>query len=337
MAVKPMRLSLVCPAFQEEDVLPLFHEELTRVADALDDYEIEILYVDDGSSDGTLACLHELSLRDERVRYLSFTRNFGKEAALLAGLEHCHGDLVITLDTDLQHPPALIPRLLAEAARGYHVVMAVREEYRPPSLIKRVMTRVFYRCLKNVSEVPIAASGSDYLLLDRHALAMILKVREKHRFLKGLIYWLGYPLGEVRFRPAERPAGATKFNFARLAALGTDCLFSFSKKPLRGATYLGLGSVAAALALSLWFVVQGFRGETLSWGLAYLLVSTHFLAGCVLGAIGLLGEYLGRVFEQVKDRPLYVLKEESRDHLDMTLQAPAAAPRRTASLMGRVG
>lgn len=313
MANERTRLSVVCPAYQEEDVLPLFHEELSSLADSLEaDYQVEIIYVDDGSRDGTLSYLQNLAARDDRVRYLSFTRNFGKEAALLAGLEYCRGDLVVTMDADLQHPPAIIPRMLAKAREGYHVVMGLREEYHPPGLIKRVFTRIFYRFLKCCSEVPIEADGSDFLLLDRQAVRMVLKVREKHRFLKGLVYWLGYPRGQVSFRPAQRPAGATKFNFARLATLATDCLFSFSKKPLKGAMYLGLGTLTLGVIFSVCALVQGIvQPEGFSWAWTYAIVSTHVLGGSILCSLGLLGEYIGRIFEQVKERPLYVLKEAS--------------------------
>jgi dolichol-phosphate mannosyltransferase len=307
-------VSIVCPAFHEQEVLPHFHAELTRVLGTLESqYHFEILYIDDGSRDKTLEAMKAIAVGDARVRVLSLARNFGKEAALQAGLEHADGEFIITMDTDLQHPPELIPQLLAKAKDPVDLVITVREEYQKPGWFNQLGTKAFYRVLHALSEIEIRKETSDFLLMKRNVADVLMRMQEKHRFMKGLIHWMGFAYAEVPFKPQERTLGHTKFSFLRLMALGKDCLFSFSKKPLTLATTFGSITLLVGLMWALAALVQMIFavGQT-SWTAHYLIVSSHVLAGAILLAIGILGEYLGRIWEQVRSRPNYLLKFDSQ-------------------------
>jgi polyisoprenyl-phosphate glycosyltransferase len=313
MSASPL-LSIVCPAFKEEEVLPLFHRELCGVlAHLQENLHVEILYVDDGSPDGTLQVMKTLAAQDPRVRFFSLSRNFGKEAALLAGLEHARGDIVITLDSDLQHPPALIPALLQKWREGHEVVVTTKEEDKRLGPLKRLSSRVFYQWMGRFSKLQFADAIADYCLLTRKAVDGLLRMREGHRLMRGLIQWLGFATAKVQFLPAERPAGQTKDSLLRLLALASDGMFSFSRAPLRIATYLGLVALTIGLGHAAWLVIQLASGSAVSLAWSYLLMATHFLGGAILCCLGILGEYVGRVFEQVKDRPVYLLKEQSNE------------------------
>jgi glycosyltransferase involved in cell wall biosynthesis len=326
------KLSVVCPAFEEEDVLPQFHRELAAVLDALAPaYEAEIIFVDDGSRDRTLEVLRGLAAADPRVRYLSFSRNFGHQAAITAGLEIATGDAIVTLDSDLQHPPSLIPTLLAKWEEGYDLVLTQREDNQRLSFVKRLTSWGFYQLMRCLSETDVRASASDYRLLSRKALDGLLQLRETHRFLRGMVGWLGFSAATVTFQVADRGAGISKFTTRRLAAYALDALLSFSKVPLRLSIVLGLfvfllglgwGGYALARAL--------FASGPVDGGWMVVLVALHLIGGCILCSLGLVGEYVGRVYEQVKGRPLYVLKETSPAR-PTGLATPVPKPYRTAS------
>lgn len=315
MTERPITVSIVCPAYHEQEALPAFHHELSRVLAPLEgQYRFEILYIDDGSRDGTLSAMKGVAAADQRVRVLSLARNFGKEAALQAGLEHAEGDYIITMDTDLQHPPELIPQLLEKAKNPVDLVITVRQEYQKPGWFNQLGTQAFYRILDALSEIEIRKETSDYLLMTRKVANVLLQMQEKHRFMKGLIHWMGFVYAEVPFRPKERTVGHTKFSFLKLMALGKDCLFAFSKKPLTLATSFGTITLALGLIWATAALVQmiGGVGET-NWTAHYLIVSSHVLAGAILLAIGILGEYVGRIWEQVRTRPNYLLKFDSHE------------------------
>jgi dolichol-phosphate mannosyltransferase len=306
-------VSVVCPAFQEEEVLPLFHRELSATLAALErDYRFEILYVDDGSRDGTLDVIKQLARTDPRVTYLSLSRNFGHQAALTAGLEHARGEAVISMDSDLQHPPRVLPLLLRKWQEGHDVVITIREDDRRLGLFKRLTSAAFYRLMSLFSDTDIRLAASDFRLLSRKALQALVQLREHHRFVRGLVQWLGFRSAEIVFTPDERRAGQSKYNLRRMLRLAGDGLFSFSRVPLRLATYLGLLAVAVGLGHSAWCLVEVLRGaDQRQTALHYLLLATHLLGGATLFALGILGEYVGRIYEQVKGRPLYVLKEHA--------------------------
>jgi dolichol-phosphate mannosyltransferase len=306
------RLSIVCPAYEEEEVLPLFHQELSRVLALLTHrYEVEIVYVDDGSRDRTLPVLKELAEQDPRVRYLSFSRNFGHQAALTAGLEHARGDVVITLDSDLQHPPELIPQLLDKWREGWDIVLTIRADDPELSFFKRFSSHCFYRLMRWCSDTEIRFAASDFRLLSRRAVDSLLDLRETHRFLRGMVQWLGFPTAEIPFQPAGRKAGVSKYTLRKMFNFAIDAVFSFSKTPLRVA--LAVGGLFAAFGL--FFIGGGLIRALLlgsldiSW--SFLVGSLYLIGGSLMGAFGVVGEYVGRIYEQVKDRPIYLLKETS--------------------------
>jgi glycosyltransferase involved in cell wall biosynthesis len=327
MAVPDYKLSIVCPAYEEEEVLPRFHAELcTALASLEGDYTVEILYIDDGSSDGTLAYLQRLTAQDARVRYLSFSRNFGQQAALTAGMEHATGDAVITLDSDLQHPPSLIPALLEQWRAGHDVVLTYREDDPRLTLFKRMSSRAFNAVMHWLSDTPVSSAASDYRLLSRKAVDALLRLHEKHRFLRGMVNWLGFRATTVAFHPANRGAGATKYTLRRMVALAVDAMLSFSKLPLRLSLFLGLLCFALGVGEGLIIFGRTLFGAPLD-GYQFVLLALLLVGGSILCSLGIVGEYVGRIYEQVKARPLYLLKEASPELaiLPLGLDTPRAA------------
>ena len=318
-------VSIVCPAFEEEEVLPVFHRNLQAELERLkSQYRFEILLVDDGSSDRTLDVIKEIARNDPAVSYVSLSRNFGHQAALTAGLEHARGDAVISMDADMQHPPHVIPELLAAWREGFDVVITIREVDRELPWFKRVTSTAFYRLMQLVSDTEVRVAAADFRLLSRVALDALLQLREHHRFVRGMVQWLGFRVKECVFHPGERVAGRSKYTFRRMLRLAGDGLFSFSRAPLRAANwvcmgFLGLAMLHAVLMGLDWLQGAGFA----SWH--YLAGIVNLGIGCVLGALGVMGEYIGRVSEQVKQRPLYVIKEVQISPLSASVEPSADA------------
>ncbi|MBM3994259.1 MAG: glycosyltransferase family 2 protein [Planctomycetes bacterium] len=314
-------VSIVCPAFQEEDVLPIFHERLQAALKALEHrFRFEIIYVDDGSADRTLEVLKQIAHLDPTVSYLSLSRNFGHQAALTAGLEHARGDAVISMDADLQHPPAVLAELLNHWQDGYDVVITIRADDDRLPWLKRFTSSAFYWLMQQISETEIRMSASDFRLMSRKALQALLQLKEQHRFVRGMVQWLGYRVKEVPFQPDERYAGVSKYTFQRMLRLAGDGLFSFSRAPLRvplylSGVFLALAAVHMVLAGVAWLQSSG----TTTWH--YLMLVVHLGIGAVLGSLGILGEYVGRVHDQVKERPIYLLKECEMRPLAATVPA----------------
>jgi dolichol-phosphate mannosyltransferase len=309
-----LKLSIVCPAFQEEEVLPLFHAELSAVLASLGgQFELEVLYVDDGSADSTLEVLRGLAAADDRrVRYVSLSRNFGQQTALTAGMEHATGDVVITMDSDLQHPPALIPTLLAHWRAGNDIVLTLRKQDQHLGLVKRFTARAFYRVMRWLSDIEMRPEISDYRLMTRPALEAFLRLREAHRFVRGLVSWVGFRSTTVTFDVATRGAGRSKYNLRRMLNLAADGLLSFSKLPLRLPLFAGAPVLLLGLAYGGFTLLRAlFGGLSGSWLGHALLTALLVLGGATLCTLGVLGEYAARIYEQVKGRPLYLVKEAS--------------------------
>jgi dolichol-phosphate mannosyltransferase len=312
MPEKTPLLSIVCPAYEEEGSLPLFHPRLVEVlAPLAPDYSFEILYVDDGSADGTLAVLRQLASADPRVRYLSLSRNFGHQAALTAGLEHARGDAVITLDCDLQHPPELIPQLVQQWRKGIDVVLAERHDEFEPGWFKRFTSRQFYRLLQRMSDTEVHPACADFRLMSRPAIDALLRLRETHRFLRGMVSWLGFPLSRVPYEVGTRAAGQSHYTLKRMLRLAGDGLLSFSRLPLRLPIYAGAPCIGLGMLAGLVLVARVLFGDGSTWLAWALLAGGLILGGLILCAIGIVGEYVGRIYEQVKQRPIYLLKEVS--------------------------
>ncbi|MBI3822398.1 MAG: glycosyltransferase family 2 protein [Planctomycetes bacterium] len=301
-------VSIVCPAFEEEEGLPIFHRALKAALAQLEHrFRFEIIFVDDGSQDRTLDVLKSLAQIDPTVSYLSLSRNFGHQAALTAGLEHARGDAVVSLDADLQHPPAVIAELLHQWQQGHDVVITIRGDDQRLPWLKRFTSKAFYRVMGFFSETEIRVATSDFRLLSRKALQALLQLKEQHRFMRGLVQWLGFVVKEIEFQPDERVAGKSKYTLRRMIRLASDGLFSFSRTPLRVPIWLSGFFFALALLHAVLAGVSWLRDTGAAWH--YLLVIVNVGIGCVLGSVGVVGEYLGRVHEQVKQRPVYLLKE----------------------------
>ena len=323
---KPL-ISIVCPAYQEEAVLPRFHDCLARALAGLEGaYRFEVLYVDDGSSDGTLAQMRLLAATDSRVRYLSLSRNFGKEAALTAGLSHSGGDAVISLDTDLQHPPDLIPELVRQWRAGHDIVRTERRQMHQGSLGRRLSAHLFHRFMRWLNEERDVAT-SDYQLLSRRVVDALGQMPEAHRYVRGLVSWLGFPTCVVPFEVASRAGGTSKFTAGRLLALAGDGVLSFSRLPLRLSLMAGLALLLLGLlegtGVFLWLLIRGLPSH---WQMHALLTTQLLLTGLTLCGLGVVGEYVGRIYEQVKQRPIYLLKEHSPVRASKPLVGDGPAP-----------
>jgi polyisoprenyl-phosphate glycosyltransferase len=299
------RLSVVVPVRDEEAVLPEFHRRVSEVMRSTGE-GYEIVYVDDGSRDRTLPLLRQLASTDPGVRVLSLSRTFGHQVALSAGMEHAAGDAVVTIDADLQDPPELIPELIAKWKAGAEVVSARRTRRHGERLVKRACAYLFSRVLRRVATVPLAADSADFRLLDRKACARLLDMRERIRYLRGMVSWLGFTTAEVPYERQGRAAGRPKYRFASSLQLALDALCSFSTVPLRAVLPLGLLVLAGGLV---WLVVSlvGGIGGRAGWPVA--ASALVMLDGVVLIVLGMLGEYVGRILEETKRRPLYVLRE----------------------------
>jgi len=301
-------LAIVVPVFNEQDVLPEFHARTSAVLDGLD-MLCHIVYVNDGSTDGTLETILRLAGRDPRVALVDLSRNFGKEIALTAGLDHAVTDAVVVIDADLQDPPELIPELVARWCDGYDVVYARRTSREGESAAKKLTAFLFYRLIGRMSRVRIPEDTGDFRLLSRRAVQAVCRMREQHRFMKGLFAWIGYPQTAVPYRRAPRQAGSSKWNYWKLWNFALEGITSFTSVPLKVATYCGLASALGAFGYGLYMVLRTLMFGNPVPGYPSLLTAVMFLGGLQLLGIGIIGEYLARMFNESKQRPLYFLKE----------------------------
>ncbi|MDQ2760071.1 MAG: glycosyltransferase family 2 protein [Actinomycetota bacterium] len=297
-------LSVVAPVYDEEATI----EELySRVCAALEDLSFELVLVDDGSRDGSAAALDRLAATDARVRVVHLSRNFGHQTALTAGLDHARGDAVVMLDADLQDPPELIPRMLDHWRAGIDVVYAVREQRVGESRFKLSTARWFYSLFDRLAQVELQHNSGDFRLLDRRALDALLSMRERRRFLRGMTVWVGYSQVAVPYRRDARYAGVTKYTIPKMVRFSLDAILSFSDRPLQLATLLGfLISTLAFVAIPI-VVVLRILGSYLP-GFSSLTIAVLLLGGIQLIAIGIIGEYVGRIYDEVKGRPLYLVR-----------------------------
>lgn len=299
-------ISIIIPAFNEQEVLPAFHARISTVLDSLG-MATEILYVNDGSRDGTLQVMRELREQDPRVAILNLSRNFGKEIAMTAGLEHSRGDAVVIIDADLQDPPELIPELVRHWLEGWDMVYAQRVERLGESLLKKATARWFYRLMQRVGRVRIPENAGDFRIMSRRAVDSLLRLREQHRFMKGLFAWIGYPQKGIPYQRDPRFAGRSKWDYWRLWNFALDGITSFTTTPLKWATYLGLLTAFCSFAYAVVIILQKlFYGNPVK-GYPSLMVVILFLGGVQLVFLGIIGEYLGRMFDETKGRPLYFI------------------------------
>jgi polyisoprenyl-phosphate glycosyltransferase len=300
-------LSVVAPLFDEEVVLPEFHRRLSKVLDCLEGMS-EIIYVNDGSRDKTLSLLHELRQIDSRVAIVNLSRNFGKEIALTAGMDHSRGESVVVIDSDLQDPPELIPQLLDRWRKGFDVVYATRMAREGETYVKKKTAKWFYRIIGYMSRIEIPADTGDFRLLSRRAVDAVRRLREQHRFMKGLFAWIGFPQTSIAYNRDPRFAGDTKWNYWKLWNLAIEGITSFTTAPLKLASYSGLITAFVAFVYSVWIIYKTLRFGDPVAGYPSLMVVILFLGGIQLTAIGIIGEYLGRIFNETKHRPLYLVE-----------------------------
>ena len=301
------RLTVVVAAYNEAGALPLLHPRIAAVLHRLDAIEGRVLYVDDGSTDATWSVLQRLASRDPNVSLLRLSRNFGKEIALTAGLDHVDAGAVMMLDADGQDPPELIPQFVAQWREGYDDVHGTRIQRQGERWIKRATAAGFYRVIGRLSKTPIPADTGDFRLLSPRALAALGQLRERHRFMKGLFGWVGFRQVAIPYRRERRLSGDSKFGLWKLWNFALEGITSFSTAPLRVATYLGLLAALVAFVFAIWIIIKAaLHGDAVA-GWPTMMVVILFLGGTQLIALGLIGEYLGRMYEESKQRPLYLV------------------------------
>jgi glycosyltransferase involved in cell wall biosynthesis len=303
-------LSVVVPVFNEAESIDAFLAELVPVLESAA-HRWQVLFVDDGSTDATLSLLQSRAVADSRITYLSLSRNFGKELALTAGIDHAQGDAVIPMDADLQDPPALIREMLALWREGVDVVYATRVRREGDSSAKKLTAAGFYRLMRWISPLRIPENSGDFRLLDRRVVDTLKQLRERNRFMKGLFTWVGFRQASLPFVRAPRRAGKSKFGFWRLWNFALEGMTSFSVVPLRLAMYLGLLISVCAFVFAAWIVFKTLVYGRDWPGYASIMVTVLFLGGVQLTALGFIGEYVGRIYNEVKQRPLYIVAQSS--------------------------
>ena len=309
-------LTIVVPACNESAGLREFHRRLAAVLDGLDGLACAVLYVDDGSRDDTWAIMRELHAADARVATLRLARNFGKELALTAGLDHVTTGAAVVIDADLQDPPELIATFVAHWREGYDVVYGTRASRAGESGLKRLTAAAFYRVMERLSPTPIPRDTGDFRLLSRRALDALSQVRERQRFMKGLFTWVGYRQLSIVYHRDPRHAGASNWNYWKLWNFALDGITSFSGAPLKLATYLGLATSLIAFLFGIWVLGKALVLGDPVRGYPSLMVVVLFLGGVQLMALGMIGEYLGRLYVEAKQRPLYLVDEYSAPRRD---------------------
>lgn len=306
------KYSVVIPVYNEESNIPELYQRMIAVMAGLDDVA-ELILVDDGSRDRTLQLLRQLHQQDDRIVYLSLARNFGHQIAVTAGLNYVRGRVIIVMDADLQDPPELIPDLVTLWGQGYQVVYAQRAKRARESWFKRLCAYVFYRILKQLADVEIPTDTGDFCLMDREVVDLLNQMPERNRYIRGLRSWVGFNQTALIFNRDSRFAGEVKYTFAKSLGLAINGLVSFSIIPLRLSTYLGLFSAVMALVMAgLVFYWRFFTPHSTLTGFAAIAIAIFFIGAVQLISIGILGEYIGRIYEEVKGRPLYTLAELGR-------------------------
>lgn len=307
-------ISIIVPCFNEEEVLPLYYQEMNRVMEKMKDTQFELLFVDDGSRDGTLSILKKLHEKDQRCRYISFSRNFGKEAAIYAGLSHAKGDYVGLMDADLQDPPEMLLEMYDILKDGEHDCVGTRRIDREGEpVIRSFFSDCFYRVMNKISDVNIVRGARDYRLMTRRMTDAVLKISERNRFSKGIFEWVGFETKWLEYHNTERAAGETKWSFYKLLLYSIQGITCFSVSPLYLASGIGAFFCIAAFLFIILIVVRTFLWGDPTQGWLSLVCIILMISGIQLLCLGIIGQYLSRTYLETKDRPLYLVKEESTD------------------------
>lgn len=302
-------ISLLIPAYNEEQVLDKLFVRLANLANETKDYDFEFLFVNDGSKDMTLHMIKDYAEKDPRVSYINLSRNFGKEIGMIAGLDHVQGDATVIIDADLQDPPELIPKMIQLWEEGYDDVYAKRKSREGESWLKKFTSKMYYRSLQKVTHIPIQEDTGDFRLLDRRVVEALKQFRESQRNTKAMFSWVGFHKKEILYDRDPRAAGETKWNYFKLVNLAIDGITSFTTAPLRISTYTGILISAIAFIFIIFLVIRTlFFGSDLA-GYPSTMAVILFLGGVQLISLGIIGEYVGRIFNETKQRPLYLIEE----------------------------
>lgn len=311
--MKKQLISALIPAYNEEECLHELYKRVSSVLSKLENYDYEILIINDGSKDKTLEILHDLNAKDKHLQYINLARNYGKEIAMAAGLDYVKGDVVVILDADLQIPPEYIPEMLSYYEEGYDDVYGRRKSRNDESFFKRLGTKIYYKALQSLTRVDILKNTSDFRLLSRRAVEALKQYKEQRRYTKGLFALIGFKKKEFIYEPVKRYAGKSKWNYFSLINLAIEGITSFSTFPLRLSSFLGIIVATIGFIYILFLILKTIIfGEPVR-GYPTLLSIIVFLGGIQLLSLGVIGEYLGRIFDEVKNRPLYFVEKYSGD------------------------
>lgn len=302
-------ISIIIPAYNEEESLPYLMERLTKLINEIKNYEFEILFVNDGSKDKTIDLIKEYREKDNRVSYVDFARNFGKELGMIAGLDYAKGDAVIFMDADLQDPPELIPEMIKYWEEGYDDVYAQRRSRKGETWLKKFTSKMYYRVLQSLTKVEIQKDTGDFRLLDRRCVNALKQMRETGRNSKSMFSWIGYKKKAILFDRDERVAGKTKWNYTKLINLAIDGITSFTTSPLRLSTYIAIPTFIALFVYFIYVIIKCIRYGIVMEAFQAIILLVLFFSGIQILLFGIVGEYLGRIFNESKNRPLYLVNE----------------------------
>jgi len=303
------KISVIIPAYNEEESLPMLYERMNKLMNSLKQYDFEILFVNDGSKDRTIEIIKEMREKDNRICYVDFSRNFGKEIAMIAGLDYAKGDCVIFMDADLQDPPELIPELVKYWEEGYDDVYAKRRSRKGETWLKKFTSKMYYKVLQKLTKVEIQKDTGDFRLLDRRCVNALRKLRESQRNTKSMFSWIGYKKKEVLYDRDPRVAGTTKWNYKKLIDLAIDGITSFTTSPLRLSTYISIPTFMILGIYFIYVVVKSIVMHQAIQAFQAIILLILFFSGIQILLFGITGEYLGRIFNESKNRPLYLVNE----------------------------
>ena len=303
------KITIIIPAYNEEESLPMLYERLNKLMEEMSNYEFEVLFVNDGSKDKTIDIIKNLREKDKRICYVDFARNFGKEIAMIAGLDYATGDCVVFMDADLQDPPELIPELVKYWEEGYDDVYAKRRSRKGETWLKKFTSKMYYRVLQHLTKVEIQEDTGDFRLLDRRCVNALKKLRESQRNTKSMFSWIGYKKKEVLYDRDPRVAGSTKWNYGKLIDLAIDGITSFTTSPLILATFIAIPTFIVLFIYFIYVIAKTFVVHEAIQAFQAIILLILFFSGIQILLFGILGEYLGRIFNETKNRPLYLVNE----------------------------
>lgn len=303
------KISVIIPAYNEEESLPILKQRMEKLMNSMENYEFEILFINDGSKDNTINIIKEMREEDNRINYVDFSRNFGKEIAMIAGLDYATGDCAIFMDADLQDPPELIPELVKYWEQGYDDVYAKRRSRKGETWLKKFTSKMYYKILQKTTKIEIQKDTGDFRLLDKRCVNALKKLREAERNTKSMFSWIGYKKKEVLYDRDPRVAGKTKWNYIKLIDLAIDGITSFTTSPLRISTYIAIPTFLLLFGYFIYVIAKCFVIKQAIQAFQAIILLILFFSGVQILLFGIVGEYLGRIFNETKNRPLYLVNE----------------------------